>query len=111
MATENFSGVAVKPKGKPRGAPFKKGVSGNPAGKPIGTKNTLTADLKEAILLAAAEAGGEGGTVAYLRSRAIDTPGPFLALLGKVLPMTLANADGQGFIVEIIGRAAHKTTP
>lgn len=38
------------------------------------------------ILAALDEAGG----VEYLKKRATDTPGPFLALIGKVLPTTLA---------------------
>lgn len=106
MKADKFSAVSVRPKGKPRGRSFKKGVSGNPRGKPKGTPNRLTADLKQAILLAAQEAGGTGGTVAYLRARAIDTPGPFLALLGKVLPMQIAGTDPDGnptrFVIDVV---------
>lgn len=63
-------------------------------GRPKGAPNKTTALLKDAILQAAAEAGGAGGMVGYLKARAIDTPGPFLALMGKVLPMQLTGADG-----------------
>jgi hypothetical protein len=80
-------------------------------GRVAGTPNKMTADLKEAILMAAEAAGAEQGMVGYLTNQATKSPGPFLALLGKVLPMTLANADGESFVVEIIGRAAHKTAP
>jgi len=38
------------------------------------------------ILGALSDAGGRS----YLRGQAIDNPGPFLALIGKVLPTTLA---------------------
>jgi hypothetical protein len=31
--------------------------------------------------------GGKDGLVAYLKEQAIKNPGPFLALLGKVLPL------------------------
>lgn len=52
-----------------------------------------TALLKDAILQAAGEAGGEGGLVGYLKLQAIENPGPFLSLLGKVLPMQVTGAD------------------
>jgi hypothetical protein len=39
-------------------------------------------------------AGGEEGLVGYLKKQAADTPGPFMALLGKVLPMTVAVRRG-----------------
>lgn len=55
-------------------------------GRQKGTPNKLTADLKGMILGALAEAGGQ----AYLARQARENPGPFLALIGKVLPTTLA---------------------
>ena len=48
-----------------------------------GVPNKLTADLKAMILGALEDVGGRE----YLAQRAIDTPSPFLALLGKILPM------------------------
>ncbi len=63
-------------------------------GRQRGTPNKFTRDLKAAILAAAEEAGGEGGTTAYLVRQAIDNPGPFMTLLGKVLPMQLTGDDG-----------------
>jgi Family of unknown function (DUF5681) len=57
--------------------PFQPGQSGNPAGKKPGTQNKVTTALKEAILQALDEAGGEGGSVAYLRSQANLSPGHF----------------------------------
>jgi Family of unknown function (DUF5681) len=68
---------------------FQPGQSGNPTGKKPGTQNKVTRALKEAILLALEEAGGEGGSVAYLRSQANLSPGAFLALVGKLLPLTM----------------------
>jgi hypothetical protein len=58
-------------------------------GRKAGTPNKITAALKEAILLAADNAGGEGGMVGYLTRQASENPPAFLSLLGKVLPMTV----------------------
>ena len=55
-------------------------------GRPKGKPNKTTALLKDAILKAAADAGG-GDMAAYLAQQAKENPGPFMALLGKVLPM------------------------
>jgi hypothetical protein len=43
--------------------------------------------LKDAILKAAEGAGGKEGLIGYLQTQAAKNPGPFMALLGKVLPM------------------------
>lgn len=63
-------------------------------GRRKGVPNKTTRLLKEAILQAAEEAGGREGMIGYLRRQAIENPGPFLALLGKVLPHTIAGPDG-----------------
>lgn len=63
-------------------------------GRKKGTPNKTTALLKDAVLKAAAEAGGEDGLCGYLKTQATANPAPFLALLGKVLPMQLAGEDG-----------------
>jgi hypothetical protein len=62
-------------------------------GRKKGTPNKLTGQLKEMILEAAEKAGGEGGTVAYLEQQAKENPGPFMALLGKVLPLQIAGDE------------------
>lgn len=63
-------------------------------GRRKGSVNKTTALLKDAILMAAEGAGGKGGIVAYLQEQAILNPGPFLTLLGKVLPTQIAGEDG-----------------
>lgn len=62
-------------------------------GRRKGVPNKTTALLKDAILQAATDAG-DGDMAVYLKKQAIDNPGPFMALLGKVLPMQLTGADG-----------------
>lgn len=68
-------------------------------GRPKGAVNKTTALLKDAILQAATEAGnkvGKDGLVSYLEQQASENPGPFLALLGKVLPMQVdASVNGE----------------
>ena len=66
---------------------FKKGKESGP-GRPKGTPNKATAQLKEMILGALDASGG----VDYLTARANDpkTASAFLSLVGKVLPMTIA---------------------
>src|SRR6516225_5907036 len=70
-------------KRRPGGKPFQPGVSGNPAGKPKGTLNRVTRDLRQAILAAGDRAGGEGGLTAYLTRLAQDNSSAYASLLGK----------------------------
>ena len=55
-------------------------------GREKGTTNKVTKQLKELILAALDGVGGQ----AYLERQAEENPGPFLTLLGKVLPTTLS---------------------
>lgn len=55
-------------------------------GRAKGTPNKTTALIKDAVLKAAEAAGKEDGMVGYLTSQALLNPGPFMALMGKVLP-------------------------
>lgn len=99
-------------------APVKKSSArgkGNPAnltnagkGRPPGSVNKTTALLKDAILQAAEKAGnaiGEDGLVSYLQAQAVANPGPFMALLGKVLPLQVIGAGENGeHVTEIVIR-------
>lgn len=55
-------------------------------GRKKGTPNKMTGQLKEMILTALDTAGGVG----YLVDQSEKNPTAFLALVGKVLPLTLA---------------------
>ena len=65
-------------------------------GRKKGVPNKSTTALKEMILGALDKAGG----VDYLLAQAHDNPGPFLSLIGKVLPMTVASEPG-GFVITV----------
>lgn len=62
-------------------------------GRKKGTPNKATALLKDAVLAAASNAGREEGLVGYLTAQAVLNPGPFMALLGKVLPMQISGDE------------------
>ncbi|WP_349629111.1 hypothetical protein [Bradyrhizobium sp. USDA 3458] len=70
-------------------------------GRSKGTPNKVTGQLKDAILEAAKQAGGDAGMVGYLKTQAAANPGPFMALLGKVLPMQVTGENGGALVVEI----------
>lgn len=76
-------------------------------GRQKGTPNKTTALLKDAILQAANKAGGKDKLVGYLETQAKANPGPFLALLGKVLPMQVTGADGGALMIQVTRFADH----
>ena len=77
----------------------------NPKGRPPGpTMPTLL--LKDAFLLAAQRAGGDGpdGLVNYLQGVATTNPGVFVSALGRIIPFQV-DVQGSGNItIEIIKR-------
>ena len=83
--------------GRPKGQP-------KTGGRKKGSTNKITALLKDAILKAATSAGGKKGLVGYLKTQAEKQPGPFMALLGKVLPMQIANDGDDTLKVTVIER-------
>src|SRR5580698_1487069 len=96
-ASDNKPGE--KRKLKPRGRPFEKGNRNG--GRPKGSPNKISRDLKEAYLMAANLAGGEEGLVGYLKTQALQgNPSPFMAGLAKLLPLMLEGSKDAPIIVE-----------
>lgn len=48
------------------------------------------------------EALGEVGGVQYLAQKAETHPGPFLSLIGRVLPLTVSSDPNSPFTVRIV---------
>jgi hypothetical protein len=82
---------------------WKKGVRGGP-GRAKGQPNRTTKMLKEALLIAANEAGGGGedGLVKYLTACAMRYPTAFLPLLGRVLPLQIQDETGSRVEVALV---------
>ena len=67
-------------------------------GRVKGVPNKVTKQLKDMILGALSDAGGQK----YLMEQAAANPSAFLTLVGKVLPLTLAGEGGGGVVIEIV---------
>ena len=76
---------SAKPKKRPRG--------GSRKGKP----NKVTKELKDMILGALDKAGGQ----TYLVTQAKTNPNAFMALIGKVLPTTLASDPKNPVVIGV----------
>ena len=64
----------------------------NRSGRPKGAVNKVTKQVKEMILGALDDAGGQ----AYLAVQARENPSAFMTLIGKVLPLQLTGDDNGG---------------
>lgn len=73
-------------------------------GRKAGTPNKIPSLLKDAIIEAATLAGDKDGLVGYLQTQATANPGPFLALLGKVLPLQIAGDPESPILVTRVER-------
>jgi hypothetical protein len=71
---------------------FKKGASGNPKGRPVGSKNRLPGVLQSAVHTAFMQRGG----VKWLMSLDDET---FARLLGKFVPRTLQEEGNRSVLV------------
>ena len=75
-------------------------------GRQAGSQNRVTKALKEMVLGALVDAGGQE----YLATQATKNPAAFLGLLGRVLPTTLAG-DPNAPIVHRIERVIVRANP
>src|SRR3954447_920729 len=74
-------------------------------GRVKGTPNRFNATLKDMILGALSDAGGQ----AYLTRCALEAPAPFLALLGRVLPSQQEHSGSVTMGGEAIDRPPPET--
>lgn len=65
------------------------------SGRKKGTPNLVTKTLKEMILGALDDVGGQK----YLMQQARENPAAFLSLVGKVLPMQVTGEGGGAIVV------------
>lgn len=82
---------------------LKPGSVNNPKGKPKGTKNRLTLEVKEMIETALTNAGG----VSYLEEQARENPKAFMALVGKIIPAKI-DLDVKVMSEEVVGTLAKR---
>ena len=73
---------------------FKKGEKRPKQGRPPGTPNKDTALIRDMIATALGRVGG----VDYLARVAESHPGPFMALIGKVMPVQIEGTGKDGAI-------------
>jgi hypothetical protein len=66
-------------------------------GRPKGSANKTTKALKDMILHALEDAGGQE----YLTKQAGENPTAFMTLIGKVLPMQIAGDPNNPLVTEI----------
>ena len=67
-------------------------------GRPKGARNRMTQALKDMILHALDDAGGEN----YLVEQAHKNPAAFLTLLGKVLPLQVAGSESGPIEISVV---------
>lgn len=86
--------AVTKTKRKPTGA----AAMGAGPGRPKGSHNKVTRELKDMILGALDKAGG----VEYLQAKAETHPAAFLALVGKVLPLQVTGDKDAPLTIKIV---------
>lgn len=65
-------------------------------GRPKGVPNKATGQIKDMILKALETAGGDK----YLARQAVENPGAFMTLVGKVLPLQLTGDKDNPIVIQ-----------
>jgi hypothetical protein len=84
--------------------------SRNPDGRPKGSPNKFTKDIKQACLDAFAEGGGKD----WLKRQMKTEPRAFMALLGKILPTEIKAEvvmETKTVVIDFTGLPALEDTP
>lgn len=76
-------------------------------GSRAGVQNKLTSDVKAMILAALDRAGG----VDYLARQAEENPGPFMVLVGRVLPMGITGNGGRPLVIRWMTDKSGEASP
>lgn len=76
-------------------------------GRPKGTPNKHSGALKEMILGALSDVGGQR----YLARQAEDNPATFMTLIGKVLPLQVTGSGGGALVIRWEQASADDNNP
>ena len=76
-------------------------------GRKKGTPNKVTKELREMILGALDDAGGQK----YLAEQAVQNPAAFIALIGRVLPTTIQGNGTDGSLTIQVLKLDDRPTP
>lgn len=91
---------------------FKKGFSGNPAGKKPGTVHRTTIALKEAFLGVFDKVGGQQALVDYAK-KSDENYITVVQMLARLLPREITGPDGEGLTIvikKVLHDAANRDT-
>jgi hypothetical protein len=77
---------------------FKKGQSGNPAGRKKGTPNKITKDIKSCYMEVFDRMGGAEGLLKWAK----QNPDVFYSQISKLLPKGIEMKSDQGLTINII---------
>lgn len=83
--------TAKKPAGRKVGADTEKAAGNRGKGRPKGSLNKVTADVRAMILTALHNKGGAD----YLERQADENPVAFMSLVGRTLPKEVVGANGK----------------
>ena len=81
-----------------------------PGGRPIGSKNKVTQDIKQAML----DAFAEGGGTEWLKRQMKTEPRAFLGLLAKCMPAEVkatVQVETQTVVIDFVGLPRLKHDP